>query len=426
MDTRDAVGMRERARNIALEVADRLSEPKSVACHTTPSHPMEGSLLANGNAGIALLLSEVGHVDEARSAQAQRHLALCAEQLSGSTGRLGLFSGLAGLGFACRAAGLGTGGRPHIRDRIRDAVIPAALHQSIAVRQRIKERDALTMIDTDVMYGLAGLGMYLLTEAPESAALENIVGTLIGFNESREIDGFPAPTWVARSVETGAWTLNLGLAHGAAGTISFLSIAMLNGVEYPGQRRAVEEMSSWLLKNLRFHENGRPWWPRVLNFEEGILSPPEPSSQLGWCYGTASVANSLRLASKALGRDDWSTLAGDITLAAFRDSNDIERVNQPHLCHGWAGLLQMILRAAEEWPETDCFRVLTDNMAERLMNQYDSAAPFGFRVDLGQGPQDDPGFLMGAAGVALALHSYASPRPLASSWDSLLLLAPPG
>ncbi|MFF6946772.1 lanthionine synthetase C family protein, partial [Streptomyces lavendulae] len=408
METRHTAGVRNRAHDIALEVAARLADPKAVADHTTPAHPMEGSLLANGNAGIALLLSEVGQGDEARNRQAQKHLALCAEQLSGSTGRLGLFSGLAGLGFACRTAGLGTDGTSLIRDRIREAVISSALRQSIAVRKRIEERDALTMIDTDVMYGLAGLGIYLLTEAPESPTLKHIVGTLIKFDGTQNLGGFPAPTWLARSMETGAWTLNLGLAHGAAGTLAFLSIVILNGVEYRGQRDAVEGLSSWLLENLRTHDDGRPWWPRVLNFDHGFLSAPEPSSQLGWCYGTASVANSLRLASKALDREDWSARARDITLAAFRDAGDIERVSQPHLCHGWASLLQMTLRADEEWPENGVFGGLSDDLAQRLTNQFDNDAPFGFRVNLGQGAQDDPGFLMGAAGVALALHSYAS------------------
>lgn len=439
--------VRTRARDVVQDVAERLADPRYVAGHATPVPPgLTGTLLAGGHAGVALLFAELSHDDHRLRPAADAHLTVCVRSLKNTAARVGLFSGLAGLGFACGAVATGGGGAGHaaLRDKIRAAVEPAALRLSTTVRDRLRGAGGLQMPDYDLLYGLTGLGTYLLAESgsepgpgsgsvpgsAECATLHSVLDALRHVDGTRDADGIPIPAWTVgqRTPASPHGYVSLGLAHGVAGPLALLSTALLHGVKHPGLSRSVAGLAEWCLTQLRDDSRGRPAWPRLLEIDAtGRAAPTAPATLLGWCYGSASVASALHQAARALGRDDWAHRATAVLLDAFRNTDDLARVTEPHLCHGWAGLLQIVLRAGTPGSPDPELSALADTLAGRLLDQYDPAAPFGFRTDLGlpQGRQDEPGFLLGAAGNALALHTYATGRRPASRWDMALLLGGP-
>ncbi len=66
-----------------------------------------------------------------------------------------------------------------------------------------------------------------------------------------------------------------------------------------------------------------------------------------------------------------------------------------------------------------------DVVAERVLDAYAPDSAFGFRYYQTEGTwyAERPGFLDGVAGVALALHSYATGEMPRTGWDAALLLS---
>ena len=97
----------------------------------------------------------------------------------------------------------------------------------------------------------------------------------------------------------------------------------------------------------------------------------------------------------------------------FRDARrEVQnRITDAGLCHGWAGLLHTARRVA-----SDTLTATTSAPAAGL-----DAVTRHLLTHLDTGHAPPPGFLEGAAGVALALHATTT-SPL-SGWDACLLIA---
>lgn len=79
--------------------------------------------------------------------------------------------------------------------------------------------------------------------------------------------------------------------------------------------------------------------------------------------------------------------------------------------------------STRKWKEPR-LAALRDDIAAELVSAFDPALPFGLRFTMTKAPfgSDVSGYLDGAAGVALALDSYAVGGTPAD-WDMPLLLA---
>ncbi|OYP13233.1 hypothetical protein CFC35_00915 [Streptomyces sp. FBKL.4005] len=92
------------------------------------------------------------------------------------------------------------------------------------------------------------------------------------------------------------------------------------------------------------------------------------------------------------------------------------------MCHGWAGTLHTVQCMAADSGDAE-LRSGAERLAGRVLGGFDPAHPFGYQ-DKSISPfvADRPGFLQGAAGVALALHTFATGRSPATGWDTALML----
>lgn len=89
----------------------------------------------------------------------------------------------------------------------------------------------------------------------------------------------------------------------------------------------------------------------------------------------------------------------------------------PTLCHGYAGILQATARTSPS---------IVSTVGQAVTDTFDPATAFGFQHHDRGSIHNEPGFLIGASGIALALADHADPptsprRP--NPWDCLLNLS---
>ncbi|RKT19327.1 lanthionine synthetase-like protein [Streptomyces sp. 1114.5] len=380
----------------AADAARRLVD--AVAGRPRPAPRAVRPDLGSGGAGLALAYHQldlcrpgegwhavaVGHLDAAvRGAERMRLRAP------------GLLGGLGGLAFAA-----GRLGRP--------LTLRPDNHAGPADRRGL-----------DLSSGLTGSGAVLLdrtldrqdgrTEDPAAAERLHAALTDLG----RRVAAFPGES--------------PGMAHGPAGPLALLSLALSAGVEVPGQRAAVHRALERLLEHRRDDDWG-PDWHLTGDRDAGPDGRSVPAS---WCHGGPGIARALWLAGTALDDAPLRELARDTLLAALRRPPGLRRVDgRPGLCHGLAGLLLITLRFARDAgergdPVAPAFRQAAGSLADRLIDRLDGPdGPDGLeRLDDrdARAPALTPGLLDGAAGVLLVLLAATTRVP--PGWDRALLLS---
>jgi hypothetical protein len=140
--------------------------------------------------------------------------------------------------------------------------------------------------------------------------------------------------------------------------------------------------------------------------------------RLAWCCGDAGVAAALLVAPRSVNEEEWEREA----LAIAR------RVKDAGLCHGAAGLGHIFNRLFQATGEA-VFREAARYWFERTIEMKltgQGIAGFSVFMPDEDGTErwvDEPGFLMGAAGIALALLAAAT--DIEPQWDRTLLVSLP-
>ncbi|MBA2680954.1 MAG: lanthionine synthetase C family protein [Ktedonobacteraceae bacterium] len=264
----------------------------------------------------------------------------------------------------------------------------------------------------EVIGGVAGILRFLLTQRDEpevQSALGSLLAYLIWVSEEQE-------RWPHRPERLGAIAkkhypqgyLDLGLAHGLAGPLAALSLAVLHDYVPSGLREAIERWSTWLVDQ----QLAMPWgkdWPSVvpLQLHAKDCSP----TRSAWCYGTPGIARALWLAGRALADDSLCALAREALASTLRRPAGERNIDEPQICHGVAGLLLICLHFAHDDAAStpglkEAIPLLTTALCTRWIASY---------------AQMSPGFLTGAVGGALTLIAALTNRE--SLWDQVLLLS---
>jgi lantibiotic biosynthesis protein len=327
------------------------------------------------------------------------------------------------------AAGLISGftGAAWLRAHLEPASAASALR---TIERRLVERlHRPWPREDDLLYGLVGFGAHFADRLPDPRAHEGlglVVRRLHDFAERRD-DG--TITWVSRSR---MWTdpdepprYDLGVAHGVPGTIAILAAAFAAGAEAALAQDLLDGAVPWVLGERR-----TPGWgagytyagaslPFYIGGREDEFRP----SRLGWCYGDASAALMLMHAAEALDREDWRASALDLARHAARRDPGSAGVVDAGLCHGSAGLALVFARLAAYEDDAELRAAASTWLGQTLEYWKPGRGCGGFTVQILKDWVADPSFLMGAAGIGLALLALSDPEPPA--WDRLLLLTPP-
>ncbi len=410
----------------ALEIARRLLDPNDVLAAT----PADASL-GSGLAGTALLHARLSSVDPMFAAAASRHWTAAAKHAQHRAG--GIYTGPGALATSLIIA------VPYLPDPgpHRDSVARAtawlsrrALDISTQHQQRVSTGASGTPWPVyDAITGLAGVGRVLLaaTAAGHRQAehgLRAVLHTL-----TRMIDTPPGDRpgwWLPAAAHPAGVTAHpsgaatTGMAHGIAGVAAFLAAAESAGWAVSGQTAAIRQATCWLLR-WRDPRTGR--WPPYRTGDEldrPPAGPAAPGHRDAWCYGASGIGAALAQAGRALA-DPALARTGQAAVAELADRPvNAWDVAGPTLCHGYAGVLQAACRTSAH--------AITTQAADAIAAAFDASLPFGVPHHLrpmGRHRDDRPGFLTGAAGVALALADYAQlpAPPLITAWDAILLLS---
>ncbi|WP_433697061.1 lanthionine synthetase C family protein [Nocardiopsis sp. CA-288880] len=290
-------------------------------------------------------------------------------------------------------------------------------HRLRVAHHRIDQRRMPSYGEYDLISGLTGIGVALMRTDPHGTALEQVLTYLVRLTEPlRTDDGWLPGWWVHHDPRMGHSSafprghMNLGMAHGISGVLALLALNHRKGRHVPGHEDAMRRLCATLDTWQRTDRYG-PWWPGWTTVPRPDSSP-QPLTRPGppsWCYGTPGPARAQQLAGLALEDTDSQRTAERALLACVRRSARQPQKADHGLCHGRAGLLQTLRRAAHDQQPAIGTEPLSDSIREVHARSVADDVPIS----------EEPGLLEGQAGLALALLN--TPRP-AHLWDTLLLL----
>ncbi|MCI0407178.1 MAG: lanthionine synthetase C family protein [Acidobacteria bacterium] len=404
------------------EIADALrhfSWSDDPASPRFPPRKVEPLSLAGGTPGLALLYSyldrthpggDFGEIARGRLNQAVEDLARIRTEPD-------LFEGFTGVAWAaCHIDGTVVA----VPDDDPNENIDEALKEYLS---RTPWRG-----EFDLISGLVGIGVYALERLPRPSALECLEAVVERLQETSEVlPGGTAwrssPDWLGPEYRDlhphGVY--DLGMAHGVAGVISLLAGACAVGVARDRARPLLDSAVAWLLAQ----ELGEGSASR---FSKWVVpgSRSEPS-RLAWCYGDLGISAALLCAARLVGEPTWEREAVVTAGRAASRPADQAGVIDAGLCHGASGIAHIFNRFFHATGEERFLRGTSFWFRRVLEMKRPVGGVAGFSAWGGVDQsgdsiwRDDPGFLSGAAGIALAL--LAATTPIEPAWDRVLLLS---
>ncbi|MGW9356484.1 lanthionine synthetase C family protein [Streptomyces diastaticus] len=344
--------------------------------------------LSEGALGMALLDIERHDLSTAR-----RHLTQATARGVSTGSNASLFHGAPALEFVlARANGAGDDVRA-ATDRVVDARLAAA-------RRRQAVGALPHLAEWDLIRGLTGLAALLLSRKPPGHRLPDVLACLVALAHPAHGDDRTVPGWWSPvgpdGKEMAGGHGNNGMAHGVAGPLAVLSLALREGVSVPGQEEAVGTFATWL------DRHGTHYWSTAADLDADQPPAPNPVRQ-SWCYGQPGIARAQQLAALALGDTARRRAAEDTVAAILTDPLRLARITNSTLCHGWAGLLTLTRAVAADSPSPDRFTPIIQDLHRRLTADWEHLPK--------------PGFMEGRAGAQLALHATDT-----TGWSRALLL----
>lgn len=404
-------GIRDRALESVQEVAAALRDSSP----TGSQHLAELASLARGHAGLAILygsLSEAG-LGAYRPA-AEDFLQQAVDGVGAVQMTPSLFAGFTGVAWAASVLGASD---PEGAD-LNQSVDPL-LREHL---DRFPGRD-----NYDLISGVVGIGVYALERLPRPDAIACVERIVEWLDDTAErsphgITWFTPPETLPPNTrkEYARGFYNLGVAHGIPGVIAFLGRALEAERAPKTAERLLEGAVEWLLSQ-KLSDGAESNYASVTG--PGI--EPEPARS-AWCYGDPGIAAALLIAAHAAGSEAWEREALAIGRTAVRRPPDRAGVLDACLCHGAAGLGHIFNRIFQRTGDEEFESAARFWLCRALDTRRPGQGIAGFctwkgGASPGAGWIVQPGFLDGAAGIALAL--LAASTQLEPTWDRALLVS---
>ncbi|MFH8556424.1 lanthionine synthetase C family protein [Streptomyces celluloflavus] len=411
-------------------VADLLADPATAPMG--PDASLHRQHLAYGPTGIALL-----HIERAAAGlgpwqRAHEWLTAAARQPFTSGPDSHPFYGAPALAYAMACVADHLPGAYQRARGILDRQMGADSRRRLEAAHRRIDRGCLPeYAEFDTIRGLAGYGAYFLRRDPSGAHVSAILDYCVRLTEPVTYGGEVLPGWWTLSGPSGRQDdrfpgghANHGMAHGIGGVLALLALAARRGITVGGHREAVRTILAWLDRWQEKTDRGEAW-PYWVTRDELRTGRPDPSlpRRPSWCYGTAGLARARQLAALALGDTDRQVEAENALVSALTDRAQLKATTDNGLCHGFSGLAHIAARIAD-----DAHPSTAGQLRAAIPPLLTAACPSGIVPEdtaraVIQDEEAGPGFLNGAAGMALALLAPATTAPPQSAWDTCLLIA---
>jgi lantibiotic modifying enzyme len=370
------------------------------------------------------LAVEYGQADGSDRARARHLLEQAIDQIAMAPMGVGLYGGLAGVGWSLTHVSRLLGEDAEESNTVIDEVLQEAVAQSPWPG------------DYDLIGGLVGIGVYALERLPNAlavATLEHIVDRLdeLAVTLPSGVTWFTPPERLPAHQRTicpnGYY--NLGVAHGVPGVIAWLGRVYAAGVAVSKARRLLHGAVPWLLAQEigAEQEVGFPSWVAPTAGTGSLAqtaTKPAKVARSAWCYGDPGIAAALLSAARRVNEPDWEAAALAIAQRAACRAMEQAAVQDACVCHGAAGLGHLFNRLYQATGDPLMGAAAHSWFARTLVMQQPGQGIAGFcNWQPGDAWVADPGFLSGAAGIALAL--LAATTSIEPAWDRLLLTDTP-
>ncbi|MCZ4098293.1 lanthionine synthetase C family protein [Streptomyces sp. H39-C1] len=300
-----------------------------------------------------------------------------------------------------------------------------------AAHRRIDAGRLPEYAEFDTIRGLAGYGTFFLRRDPTGPDVRAVLDYCVRLTEPVTYGGEALPGWWTLSGPSGrqgdrfpGGHSNHGMAHGVGGVLALLALAARRGITVGGHREAVATILAWLDRWQEQTERGDAWpyWITRDELRSG-RTDPSPPRRPSWCYGTAGLARARQLAALALGDTRCQVEAENALVSALTDHGQLKATTDNGMCHGFAGLAHIASRVAD-----DAHSSTAGQLRAAIPPLLAAACPPGTVPEeaarsVVQDHNAGPGFLNGAAGMALALLAPATSAPPQTAWDACLLIA---
>ncbi|WP_405973075.1 lanthionine synthetase C family protein [Streptomyces sp. NBC_00988] len=300
-----------------------------------------------------------------------------------------------------------------------------------AAHRRIDAELLPALAEFDTIRGLTGYGAYLLHRSSSATALRAVLDYCVRLTQPITYDGELMPGWWTAMGPSGSpdhrfpgGHANNGMAHGIGGVLALLALAAGQGTFVNGHTEALGRILVWL-DHWREDTGRGPRWPYWITRSElrsGRLGPSAPRRP-SWCYGTAGLARAQQLAALALGDAGRQVDAENSLVTALTDPAQLTATTDNGLCHGFAGLAHIAARAADNAHPATVGRLRAAIPVLLAVVHPPGTDPAHAASTLIRDEERGPGFLDGAAGIALAVIAPSTATPPRSAWDACLLIA---
>lgn len=226
----------------------------------------------------------------------------------------------------------------------------------ITIYEYQKKRYQLLTTHYDLLYGLAGAGMYLLQCdkcEKRNKILRQIINYLAGIIlEEHDYKGEKVPNWFIlpenhytdndkRYYKNGS--LDFSVSHGIASIYVFMGNAYLQLIE-PTICAGVMEAIENTYQMFRVSENGIYYYPGKLRWEEYKLNKTDfMNYRQSWCYGTIGIEGTFFKISCQLKKYKKSNEIYQNIIKISEKNIEEYELESPIVCHGYAGILAIFL-----------------------------------------------------------------------------------
>jgi lantibiotic biosynthesis protein len=358
-----------------------------------------GTNLYDGASGIGLFLARLARLTGdpicRATAKAALSQALTTVDSLAESGEYGFYTGLSGIGSACREAGRALG------------------HEALAARGEAALLAAARITPNrqciDVVNGSAGL-IPILIESAVGAWQDELIAAAIRHGEEL-LD-------LAERGERGwSWdTLGLpnephllGFAHGVSGIACALAV-LAKAADRPDFLNGAREALRYERAHFRAAEGN---WPDLRSFSQPVPGG-EPPCMVAWCHGAPGIGMA-RLNLHRLLPEEPEILAeaetAIRTTAATLDTASIQRLGNFSLCHGEGGNADLMIIAADLLNRPD-LRGRAEAAGIRGIEQFeDRGLPWPCGVP---GAGETPNLMLGLAGIGYFLLRLYDPENIPS------------
>ncbi len=284
----------------------------------------------------------------------------------------------------------------------------------------------------DLVFGLIGKGIYFIERIIGGKNLQKQMRTVTDAILKNSLSDKHGIYWVDKNNPNSFHglsekSINLGLAHGLPGIISFLCMVSRFGEWDERDSMVLEKSVTYLLR--------QETQERLSSFPN--TTALDHTSRLGWCYGDLGVALSLFRASEVLGSDQIKKAAIRIALNSSKrniDSSDVHHckefdVYDTSFCHGLAGVTHFyskFYKITGNQVFDDAFKYWLSKLLEQIEKQQHILSTCD-TVDLIKLIENDPNFswiddntiIGGASGAGLVLMEIINEAQ--SGWDRIFL-----